>query len=117
MKGEGTFKHIIAVVRRVPRGRVASYGQIARLAGPRCHARLVGYALAALPEGSRVPWQRIVNRAGRVSLPGPSGDLQRQLLEAEGVRFDSQDRIDLARHGWLSARTAPRRGGSARRRS
>jgi methylated-DNA-protein-cysteine methyltransferase related protein len=107
MKCEGSFERIIAVVRRVPRGRIASYGQIAQLAGAGCHARLVGYALASLPEGSKVPWQRIVNHAGRISLPGPSGELQRLLLEAEGVRFDSKGKIDLARHGWRGQR--PRR--------
>ncbi len=103
--GSGLFARICAVVRRVPLGRVASYGQIARIVGPGCHARLVGYALAGLTEGTDVPWQRIVNSQGRISLPGRGGELQEQLLRAEGVRFDSQGRIDLARHAWSGRRS------------
>jgi methylated-DNA-protein-cysteine methyltransferase-like protein len=100
--GAGLHARIYSVVRRIPRGRVASYGQIARLAGLASHARLVGYAMAALPDDSRVPWQRVVNARGRVSprrSPGPDA-LQRALLEREGVRFDASGRIDLARFGW-----------------
>ncbi len=100
--GAGLHAHIHAVVRRIPRGRVASYGQIARLAGLASHARLVGYAMAALPDTSPVPWQRVVNAQGRVSPRSAPGfdSLQRALLEREGVRFDASGRIDLARFGW-----------------
>ncbi len=88
-------------MRRVPRGRVASYGQVAALAGLAGHARQVGYALHALPEDHDVPWHRIVNAAGRISLRREStgGALQRALLEAEGVVFHA-GRIDLRRYGW-----------------
>lgn len=88
-------------VARIPRGRVATYGQIASLAGLGRNARQVGYALHALPEGVAVPWQRVVNAAGRISLPHEDGryDLQRALLESEGVVF-ARGRIDLARFGW-----------------
>jgi methylated-DNA-protein-cysteine methyltransferase-like protein len=88
------------VVSRIPRGRVATYGQIARLAGIPRQARLVGYALHALPAGTRVPWQRVVNAQGGISTPGGHDSAQRKLLEREGVRFDSRDRIDLDAFLW-----------------
>jgi methylated-DNA-protein-cysteine methyltransferase-like protein len=102
---------IHACVRRVPRGRVATYGQIAQLAGVGAHPRLVGYALAALPDGTTVPWHRVVNAEGRVSPRATPGwdRLQRALLEREGVRFDASGRIDLARWRWsgiIRARSA-----------
>ncbi len=95
-------KRIYAVVRRIPRGRVATYGQVARLAGLPGQARQVGYALHALPDGSAVPWHRVINTQGRVSArsePGPDS-IQRQLLEREGVRFDERGRADLERFQW-----------------
>ena len=85
------YARIYAAVSRVPRGRVATYGQIAGVAGLPGQARMVGYALSALPEGSRVPWHRIVNAAGRISLRSgerPMGEIQRFLLEKEGVAYD-----------------------------
>jgi len=92
---------IYAVVRRIPRGRVATYGQVALVAGLPRRARLVGYALAACEEED-VPWQRVVNAQGRVS--GRSEplftDRQRVLLEQEGVAFSRSGRIDLERFGW-----------------
>jgi methylated-DNA-protein-cysteine methyltransferase-like protein len=97
-----THARIHAVVRRIPRGRVATYGQVARLAGLGAQPRLVGYALAALPEDGAVPWHRVVNAQGRVSpraTPGADA-LQRALLERERVRFDAGGRIDLERHRW-----------------
>jgi methylated-DNA-protein-cysteine methyltransferase-like protein len=121
--GPGLHARIHAVVKRIPRGRVASYGQIARIAGLASHARLVGYAMAALPDDSRVPWQRVVNAQGRVSLRSSPGfdSLQRVLLEREGVRFDASGRIDLAHFGWQpraapsAARSRTRQGSRARR--
>ncbi|HSM17180.1 MAG TPA: MGMT family protein [Gemmatimonadales bacterium] len=97
-----TYARIYAVIRRVPSGRVASYGQIARLAGVPRGARQVGYALHALPNGTTVPWQRVVNARGTISrrtVPG-SELTQRMLLEAEGVYFDLNGRVDLAEYGW-----------------
>jgi methylated-DNA-protein-cysteine methyltransferase-like protein len=99
------------VVRRIPRGRVATYGQVAELAGLRGHARQVGYALHATPDHVRIPWQRVVNAKGEISLRAESGggNLQAALLEAEGVTFDANGRIDLERYRWKprirSART------------
>lgn len=93
------------MVRRIPRGRVATYGQIATLAGLPGHARQVGYALHALPNSTAVPWQRVVNAAGAISLRPMSGGIsQRMLLEKEGVRFDARDRISLPRFGWRPRR-------------
>ena len=93
------------MIARVPKGRVATYGQIAGEAGLPGHARMVGYALSALPEGSRVPWHRIVNAAGRISLRSaaegrPMDRIQRFLLEREGVRFGGGGAIPLARYRW-----------------
>jgi methylated-DNA-protein-cysteine methyltransferase-like protein len=99
-EADGTHGRIRRVVSRIPIGRVATYGQIARLAGLRGQARLVGYAMHALPVGTRVPWQRVVNARGEISLAGSSAARQRELLEREGVRFDARGRIDLDRFLW-----------------
>jgi len=99
----GSWSRIYAVVRRIPAGRVATYGQVAALAGLPGQARLVGYALAGLPDGNPLPWHRVINAAGRVSTrhDGPGGSvLQRLRLEQEGVRFDARGRVDLATFGW-----------------
>ena len=100
--GAGNYARIYAVVRRIPRGRVATYGQIAELAGLPGHARQVGYALHALPEGSPVPWHRVLNARGTLSLRRQSGGeiTQRIRLEREGVRFGPGGRIPLERLRW-----------------
>jgi len=97
---ERSHQRIHDVVARIPRGRVATYGQIARIARLPGQARLVGYALHALPAGSRLPWQRVVNARGEISVGGVSGTRQRQLLESEGIRFDERGRIELAAFQW-----------------
>jgi methylated-DNA-protein-cysteine methyltransferase-like protein len=98
----GNYQRIYAVVRRIPRGRVATYGQVARLAGLDGHARQVGYALHALSVSADVPWHRVVNAFGEISPRSgdDSHELQRHLLEAEGVVFESNGRIVLQRFGW-----------------
>ena len=88
------------MVRRIPRGRVAGYGQIAELCDMEGHARLVGYAMHALPRGTHVPWHRVLSASGRISIPGPPGRRQRALLEAEGVRFLPSGKVDLKKHRW-----------------
>ena len=100
-KTSTTYDRIYAAVRRIPRGKVATYGQVAEVAGLPGRARQVGYALAALKASTSVPWQRVVNAAGAISLrPMDGGISQRLLLEREGVRFDAGDRIALDRFGW-----------------
>jgi methylated-DNA-protein-cysteine methyltransferase-like protein len=100
-----SYARIYAVVRRIPRGRVATYGQIAELAGLPRQARQVGYALAALRD-KRVPWQRVINARGEISLRSVSGpdELQRVLLEREGVTFDANGRVSLHAHLWQPRR-------------
>lgn len=108
----GNYQRIYAVVRRIPRGRVASYGQVARLAGLDGHARQVGYALHALRDSSGVPWHRVVNAYGEVSPRSgdDSHELQRLLLEAEGIVFESNGRIPMQRFGWRTRwKLAPER--------
>jgi methylated-DNA-protein-cysteine methyltransferase related protein len=95
-------QRVYRMVRRVPYGRIVSYGGVAALLGQPRAARGVGQALHALPDGSTVPWWRVVNRNGEISIRGfpHAAKLQRRLLEGEGVRFDSRGRIDWKRFGW-----------------
>lgn len=97
-----TYPRFYSVVRRIPRGRVATYGQVAALAGLPGRARQVGYALHALPTRSTLPWQRVVNSGGRISPRSEPGadHLQRALLEDEGVAFDDSHRISLRQFQW-----------------
>lgn len=109
------YARIYAAVQQIPRGRVATYGQIAALADLPRRARQVGYALHALPPGSPVPWQRVVNARGEVSLPGLAGARQRELLAAEGVELGASGRVDLEAFQWRPrpALAAPIRPGRA----
>ena len=102
MSGAGAYAAIYAVVRKIPRGRVATYGQVARLAGLAGRARQVGYAMAALRAGTLVPWHRVINAQGRVSPHGQGFGtaVQRDLLEEEGVVFDAEGRVDLKLYRW-----------------
>ena len=95
------YARIYAAVRHVPRGRVATYGQIARLVGLPGRARQVGYALRALSD-ERVPWHRVINAKGEISARAEPGAeaLQRRLLERERVAFDADGRVSLRRFGW-----------------
>jgi methylated-DNA-protein-cysteine methyltransferase-like protein len=103
-----SYRKIRDVVRRIPRGKVASYGQVAAAAGFRKQPRLAGYALHNLPRGSSVPWHRVINAQGRISFPPRSGPWreQRRRLEAEGVVFIA-GRVNLARFGWQRGGDSP----------
>jgi len=90
------FEEFYAVVRRIPRGQVATYGQVAELAGYPGRARQVGRALGLLPPGSDVPWFRILNAAGVISLPRGDGfERQRDALRAEGIDVTDEGRVRL----------------------
>ncbi|HYK03253.1 MAG TPA: MGMT family protein [Thermoanaerobaculia bacterium] len=97
---------IYKTVKKIPRGKVATYGQIAELAGLEGHARQVGYALHNLPGASDVPWHRVINAKGEISprSAGDSHELQRMLLEEEGVLFDGRGRVDLRACRWHHTR-------------
>ena len=99
---EGPRGRILATVARIPRGQVATYGQVAVLAGFPGHARQVGYALHALPEGSDLPWHRVIRAPGRISFGRESLEcsVQRALLEAEGVEVSPSGAISLERYRW-----------------
>jgi len=113
------FLRLLAVVRRIPPGRVVTYGQVAALAGLPRHARHVGYALHALPEGSALPWHRVVGAGGAIRIRRvESAWTQRLRLEREGVAFTPRGRVSLERFAWRPAgRAAPRAPKQDRRRS
>jgi methylated-DNA-protein-cysteine methyltransferase-like protein len=98
------YKRIYAVIRQIPYGRVATYGQIAGMVGG-ISAQMVGFALASLrdrPEEEPVPWQRVINAKGKISPHGYGfgSAVQRQLLEEEGIRFDANGCVDFNIYGW-----------------
>ncbi|PYP37033.1 MAG: hypothetical protein DMD34_11895 [Gemmatimonadetes bacterium] len=115
------YHRIYKVVRHIPKGRVATYGLVARLAGRPGAARTVGWALSALPEDADVPWWRVLNAAGRISLSGAhhASVLQRALLLREGVKFAPGGAVNLATFGWpaeaYDTAVANHRAASARR--
>ncbi len=96
-----TYERVYLVVSAIPAGKVATYGQIASIVG-NCTARMVGYALAALPQGYDVPWQRVINAQGKVSprARSESTALQRELLEGEGVEFSPAGTVNLRLQRW-----------------
>lgn len=102
LKKDNTFTRIYSVVRRIPRGKVATYGQIAMLAGNPHWSQVVGYALHVNPDPSTIPCYRVVNRFGEVSRAFAFGGENEQvrLLLADGVKFTSDGRVDLARFLW-----------------
>ena len=100
--GLGYNQRIWQVVAEIPLGKVATYGQVAHRAGLARAARRVGYALRGLPGNTRIPWHRVVNAQGRISLPEGSDShaIQRDRLAAEGVLISTSGRIDLRQYGW-----------------
>ena len=106
------YKRFYAVIRRIPEGFVATYGQVAILAGLPGRARQVGYALNALHDEA-IPWQRVINAQGMISKRADPifETIQRQLLEAEGVCFDKNGRVSLTRYQWNPIDSRKRTGG------
>jgi methylated-DNA-protein-cysteine methyltransferase related protein len=103
-QGDEAVAAIYAVIRRIPKGWVATYGQVAAMAGLPRRARLVGHVLQHLDPRTNIPWHRVVNAKGEVSysLSRNGGDvLQQRLLEKEGVEFDDKNRFNLERFRWL----------------
>ena len=98
--GSDLYQRIYRLVHQVPKGYVTTYGELGRQVG--CSARTVGFAMAALPKGHDVPWQRVINSQGKLS-PRADGDgrvIQQLLLEAEGVRFNERQTVDLHLFAW-----------------
>lgn len=95
------YERIYEIVRQIPYGRVTTYGRVAKIVGG-CSAQMVGFAMSALPEGSNVPWQRVINAQGRISPHGAGFGtaIQAQRLREEGIQFDLEGRIDLTVFGW-----------------
>ena len=100
------YEQIYHVVRQIPPGKVATYGQIAKIVD-RCTARMVGYAMSALPSNTDVPWQRVINSKGEISRRsrGDGSLRQRRLLQAEGVKFDKRGRVNLGKFRWVRGST------------
>lgn len=101
---ERPFERVWRLVLRIPRGKVATYGQLSQLIGKRLTPVGIGWALRAAPEGA-IPWQRVVNARGGVSTDAAHPGLQRAMLEAEGIRFEHDGLIDLDAYGWRPRRT------------
>jgi methylated-DNA-protein-cysteine methyltransferase-like protein len=119
---EAVFEKIYRIVLLIPRGRVMTYGQIARVLGGRYSPRLVGWAMHATPKDARnIPWHRVINSRGGIStgkVLAHNPDLQKWMLEAEGVSFDDNDKCDLSVHQWSPPRPKARialRGGPRRK--
>lgn len=95
------FERVQALVRRIPRGRVATYGQLSRMISGRLTPVGIGWAIRAASD--EIPWHRVVGARGRISTEREHPGLQREMLASEGVRFDDEGRVDLERHGWEPA--------------
>jgi methylated-DNA-protein-cysteine methyltransferase related protein len=103
------YDAIHSVVKQIPEGQVATYGQIAEMLGLYGRARQVGYALFQVAPGSDIPWHRVVNAQGKISrspMRQGNDDLQRILLEREGIVFDTQEKLNLSRYRWNPAVSA-----------
>lgn len=102
---------VMSWVKKIPKGKIASYGQIARLAGKPNGARGVGWILNSSSEAHNLPWQRVLNSKGRISFSKKSEEykLQKKLLQKEGVKFSDDDSLDLEKFGWKKEPPAGKR--------
>jgi methylated-DNA-protein-cysteine methyltransferase-like protein len=94
---------VYKLVKKIPRGRVATYGEVARALRLRGGARAAGHAMAACPPGHGIPWHRVVGAGGRLLIAEPHASLQRRLLETEGVIM-TERRVNMNQHAWSPAR-------------
>jgi len=103
MSKSDLYNSFYEVILRIPQGKVATYGQVATLAGYPGYARQVGYALHATPSNLDLPWHRVINAKGMISIKsdGPFENIQRQLLESEGIVFDHKNRVPLRIYQWV----------------
>ncbi|HEV2288349.1 MAG TPA: MGMT family protein [Candidatus Acidoferrales bacterium] len=110
-KQKGGWEHVYAAIKQIPRGRVMTYGQLARILRLPGGARTLGYAMAGCPSGRGIPWHRVVGAGGRILPREPYGSKQRRLLETEGTKFSGMA-VDMAAHHWkpkkFLAKSAPR---------
>lgn len=95
---ESIYQKIYGTIARIPYGKVATYGQIAGMV-ENCTARMVGYALAATPDEIEIPWHRVINSQGKISLTKYE-DLQKKLIESEGIIFDKSGKVNLGKYRW-----------------
>lgn len=94
-----SWEKVYRLIKKIPRGRVTTYGELARALRLPGGARAVGYAMAACPSGRGIPWHRVIGAGGHLRIPEPHGSLQRRLLESEGVVIEA-NRTDMRRFGW-----------------
>ena len=104
-----SWQPVYRLVKKIPRGRVTTYGELAKALSLPGGARAIGYALAACPAGAGIPWHRVLGAGGRIRVPEPHAELQQRLLEAEGVSIE-HGRANLERFGWPAAKKGTRSG-------
>jgi methylated-DNA-protein-cysteine methyltransferase-like protein len=103
---EMSWDPVYRLVKKIPRGHVTTYGELAKALRLRGGARAVGYAMAACPNGRGIPWHRVVGAGGRLTIPEPHGSVQRRLLATEGVTIDFT-RLDMKLYHWSPAKRKP----------
>lgn len=113
-KKDGGWDKVYKLVKRIPRGRVVTYGQLAKMLQLPGGARTVGYAMAGCPSGQGIPWHRVVGEKGKILPREPYGSKQRRLLESEGTQFAGMA-VDLAAHQWHAPKAPPKTRGKQQR--
>jgi methylated-DNA-protein-cysteine methyltransferase related protein len=111
-----SWEPVYRLIKKIPRGRVTTYGELARALRLPGGARAVGYAMAATPRGQGIPWHRVIGAGGRLLIPEPYGSMQRRLLESEGVAVDVT-RVDLKAYGWSPVKRKKPEARKAKRRT
>jgi methylated-DNA-protein-cysteine methyltransferase related protein len=109
-----SWDSVYKLVKKIPRGRVTTYGALAKALRLRGGARVAGYAMAACPSGKGIPWHRVVGAGGRLLIGEPHSSLQRRLLETEGISIDGK-RINMKKFAWMPAKADTKSKGRARR--